>query len=157
MSKTVYFLGVGIFVFLAYGFVISGAPYTNLDCTEEGYSYGRAASQMPLKDPSGLCDRKERSIHPAIFDLRVHLEQKLGLNDYTYDSIPEPEATIHLKNGTSITLACSNASEYVRSHPKQVEMAFWSNFRSVTMQPAEQCRRQMTAAMEYAEGIQNKS
>jgi hypothetical protein len=86
-----YIIFAGGVLFVAYLFVVSGAPYIYLDCSENRVSYLRESDQMPLKDPSGLCEEKKDSIHPTVFDLRIHLEQQMGIKDYTSDSISDEQ------------------------------------------------------------------
>jgi len=134
--------------------VLYGPPYSHLDCTAGGYHYGHSSENVGLKNPESLCRKKKSAVSPLLFDLRVHVEQKLGLRDYTYDNAPTPTATLLLANGSRITKPCKRAAAFVRTNPEQVQMAFWDNAASVTLEKTD-CGEEMEPAMEYAERIQN--
>lgn len=157
MSKLLYGVGVLLVAFFGYAFIMSGAPYTHLDCQENGYSYGHHADQLPPEDPATLCEEKTDALHPALFDFRVHVEQKLGIEDYTYDGDREVQAIIYHQNGNRTQLDCSDAPAYIHSHEETVSMAFWEPEHPATHESTTDCARKVERAMAAIQNETNAS
>lgn len=156
MSEVSFVFVVGLGLAFAAVVVLAGPPYSHLDCGPDGYTaYGTDADQLPLKDPDGMCEAKRAAIHPTIYDLRVHLEQQLGLREYVWnrEDIPPPTATIwRLGDGETLEMPCGEAAEWIRAHPDEQYMVIFDSVRPVTHEPSG-CAAVIGPAVDYADRV----
>lgn len=124
-------LKIGIAIAIVIGLVsliavANAGPYVDLDCPENGgYTITQTPGQPTLKNPGALCDEKQESIHPFLFDAKVAIEYSLGLGDYTWepdeiDDIPPPKVYLFQLGNTSTpneTLSCREAGQWIADHP----------------------------------------